>query len=346
MRLGFVSGLGLLVGLLAGCQDGISVDATADTFCDEYAEVACHNMYQCCTEEDIESNLGVTEPRTEAQCREDKKRECVRGSAELRDSLDAGRVTFNADAFNNCLDALLAPDGSCAMYVDKYPWTDACKEQPWVGTVAVGGACFFNHDCAGAPKSAVCGPDQKCAALPVGGFPCMNGACAEDFFCGTGSICQAKLAEGTPCTSDFECQDELFCDPDATPAPACASRKAGGEACTGDQSCLSGDCVPGQCRMTGTSCYTDDQCFARCADDNGFCDVGMDWECNTSGHCDQVVSVTCSGSTADDQCVTAAAGTKCVFNVACVPGECVGDPVCTAPLYLADYCLTGMGLVP
>lgn len=343
MRLAFVS----VVALLAGCQDGLSVDATETTFCDEFAEVACHNMYQCCSEAQIENELGVSEPRTEEQCREDKRRLCVRGTASLRDSLTAGRVTFNAEALNTCLTTLLAPDDTCSTYVSELPWLEACEVQVWSGTVATGGNCFFDHDCAGAPKSAQCGPDQKCQTLPTAGFPCPTGECAADFFCGTGGLCQAKLAENAPCTGTNQCQEDLFCDLAATPMPICIAQKPGGSPCTSDQGCISGDCVPGKCMGTQQSCFTDMQCGGRCANSTAFCNVGMDYTCNTTpGHCDVVVTTPCSGSTADTQCVNASAGTRCIFNVSCVPGDCVGDPVCTAPLFLADYCSAGLGLTP
>jgi hypothetical protein len=343
MRLAFVSVLGLLV----GCQDGFSIDATEDTFCDEFAEVACHNMYGCCSESQIEQELGVSEPRTEAQCREDKRRLCVRATASLRDSLAAGRVTFNPMPLNACLEAIATPDdGTCSTYVDKLPWTDACDEPAWTGTVAVGGTCFFDHDCAGSPKSAECGPDQKCAALPTGGFPCPMGVCAEGFFCGTGT-CQAKLAEGAPCTTSGQCLDTLFCDTMAMPAPVCSSRKPGGAMCTSDLACISGDCVPGRCALTQQQCFVDTQCSGHCANSTAFCTVGLDYTCNTTpGHCDVVTSFPCSGSTGDSTCVANSAGTKCIFNISCVPGDCVGDPICTAPLFLADYCVAGLGLTP
>lgn len=337
----------VLLGLLVGCQDGFSVNASAETFCDEYAEVVCHNMYQCCTEAQIEAELGVDEPRTEQQCRVDKKRTCERATVSVRDSLKAGRVTFNPDAFNNCLSAMVAPSDTCSEYVMKNPFDEACEESPWVGTVAMGGTCYFDHDCAGAPRSAECGPDQKCVALPTGGFPCPNGTCAEGFFCGTNAICESRLAENAPCTSNGQCQEDLFCDLTATPTPICTARKGGGEACTSNAACESGECVPGRCMGTNLTCYTDAQCGGRCADTNSTCTVGFDYLCNpTGGFCNVVTSVPCSGSTADSQCLAAEAGDKCIFNVACVPGDCVGDPVCTAPLFLTDYCAIGLGLSP
>jgi hypothetical protein len=32
------------------------------------------------------------------------------------------------------------------------------------------------------------------------------------------------------------------------------------------------------------------------------------------------------------------AGDTCLFPVRCLPGDCVGDPVCTAAQYVVDYC--------
>lgn len=337
----------VLLGLLAGCQSGFSVDTSESNFCDEYAEVICHNLYQCCTEEQIEDSLGVTEPRTEVQCREDKKRECVRGSAQIRDSLQNGRVTFNAEALDACLTAYAAPEDTCATYVTELPWAEACKEQAFVGAVASGGACFFDHDCAGAPESAECGPDQKCVALPTGGAPCPTGACAAGFFCGTTQTCQAKLAEGATCTSTAQCQTDLFCDTTATPTPTCTARQPAGSSCTSNAGCESGECVPGRCMGSTQACYNDTQCSAHCANSSAFCSIGFDYTCNTApGHCDTITTTACSGSTADSQCVNAGAGTTCIFEVSCVPGDCIGDPVCTAPLFLADYCAIGIGITP
>ena len=346
MRLAFVS----LLGLLVGCQEGFSISATETTFCDEFAEVACRNMYQCCSEAQIENELGVSEPRTETQCVEDKKRNCVRATSSLRDSLEAGRVTFNPEPLNTCLEAYVAPDdNTCAAYFDKLPWTEPCKAQVWTGTVAVAGTCFFDHDCAGWPKSAECGPDQKCLVLPGGGQPCPQGLCADGFFCNTAGtpVCAARLGENSPCTSNGQCLDELFCDQTAMPMPICTKQKPGGSACTSDLGCISGDCVPGKCAMTNQQCFTDTGCQAHCANSTSFCQVGFDYTCNTTpGHCDVVTSQPCSGSSGDSQCVSASAGTRCIFNIACVPGDCIGDPVCTAPLFLADYCTVGLGLTP
>lgn len=337
----------VLLGLIAGCNDGLSVDASSENFCDEVAEVACHNMYQCCSEAEIENELNVTEPRTELQCREDKRRLCEHSTqtTAYRDSLKAGRVTFDAAAFNTCLSAFLAPSDTCSIFVSELPTMDACMDDPWIGTVAIGGACFFPHDCVGSPETSTCAPDQKCVALATEGFPCTNG-CATGFYCNASSICTSRLAEGAPCTGlPNQCQKDLFCDPRATPAPKCTAKQPGGAACTSDGGCISSDCVPGKCASTNNSCFTDTDCGGRCADDNSSCTVGMDYLCNTvAGHCDVVTTTPCSGFNADTTCVNAVAGTKCIFNVTCVPGDCVGDPVCTTPLFNVDYCDAGLAL--
>ena len=214
----------VLIGLLVGCQDGFSVDADQGNFCDEVAEVACHNMYQCCTEDQIESDLGVTEPRTEVQCREDKKRECIVANADVRDSLKAGRAHVRCGKFQRILRALAAPDDTCATYVTERPWMEACKTAAFLGTVATGATCFFSHDCQGGPTASaartrsVSGTDRR--------VPVPAGFCAG-LYCGTGGTCVQKLAEGAPCTSNSHAM--MRCS--ATPRRRrcrCARREAPG----------------------------------------------------------------------------------------------------------------------
>jgi hypothetical protein len=50
MRIALIAVLGVVV----GCgDDGVSVGTNEDNFCDEIADVVCHNIYQCCTESEI-----------------------------------------------------------------------------------------------------------------------------------------------------------------------------------------------------------------------------------------------------------------------------------------------------
>jgi hypothetical protein len=151
-------------------------------------------------------------------------------------------------------------------------------------------------------------------------------------------VCQARLGVGSPCTSTSACQDELFCDTTVTPMPLCAARQTGGEACTSDLACESGNCVPGQCMGTFIECYTDMQCGSRCADDGSICTTSA--QCAT-GTC----SVSGTSCSSDANCL-GGAGDTCVFPVLCLPGDCIGDPVCTARTLTVDYCTGALSALP
>jgi hypothetical protein len=322
--------------LLVACgDDTVNVNTSSSNFCDTIAEVACHNLYQCCTEGEIENYLHVSDPRTEVQCRDDVTRSCDRESAQIQDSLKAGRVTFDAGKMNDCLNALLAPANTCSEVVTELPWKTACNDTAFVGTVATSGACFFNFDCQGAPDS-FCSPAQKCEARPTAGFPCGTG-CASNFYCMSG-ICQAKLSVGAPCLSTSQCAKDLFCDLNATPQPICTATQPGGAACQSSQACISGTCVPGQCMGTSFSCFKNTDCSSHCANST--------LSCTTSANCS---SGTCSvgGNTCSQQsqCI-AGGGDTCVFPVLCLPGMCIGDPVCTAQELTVDYCTGALGVLP
>lgn len=327
-----------VLGVVAACgDDGVNVSTSESNFCDQIADVVCHNLYQCCTESEIEGYLDVSEPRTELQCREDVKRRCDRQAPDIRDSLEAGRIEFDSVRLNDCLNAVLAPDDVCSEVVTELPWKEACEEAPWVGMVQTGGSCFFNHDCAGYPDS-FCGPDQKCKAKPTAGFPCGTG-CASDFYCNTtNQTCAAKGTLGAPCIGNVECQKDLYCDvPSGTTMGMCAMKQGGGSACRSDAACLSSDCVPGMCMGTTQSCYESDDCQSRCANTGFSCDAASDCgngNCSISGTTCSEFSP-CGGGTGDN----------CVYPVQCVPGSCVGDPVCTSQTVVADYC-SGIGVIP
>src|SRR5262249_55069248 len=107
MRISYVVIAAFVVG--CGGGSGVSIDANQDNVCGEIAEVACHNMYQCCSEGEIETFLRVSDPRTEDQCRDDLTRLCKRSIANLDDGISAGRVKFDGNIMNHCLEALVAP---------------------------------------------------------------------------------------------------------------------------------------------------------------------------------------------------------------------------------------------
>lgn len=324
-----------MVVVACGGDGGVSIDADEDNVCAEIAEVACHNLYRCCAEGEIEDFLGVSEPRTELQCRDDVERICERRVNTLAFSIQEGRVRFDGELMNACLEALVAPDDTCATVVSKLPWTEACMNSAFVGTVGVDGTCLFAHDCAGG-ADAFCAPNQKCQMRPTAGQPCGSG-CASAFFCQAGT-CQPRVGAGGMCASNTQCQQDLFCDFGAT-TPVCTARLPGGSPCTSSAGCESGQCIPGQCMGTGQSCFRDLDCGGRCADDNSFCTTAANCALGT---CSISTTTTCSS---DAQC-TGGIGDTCQFPVQCLPGDCVGDPVCTSATFTVDYCTGALNNLP
>ncbi|HUS29201.1 MAG TPA: hypothetical protein VMZ53_11840 [Kofleriaceae bacterium] len=357
MRLALISAFGLLAAACGG-DSSVDISTNQDNFCEQIADVVCHNLYQCCTESEIEDRLSVSEPRTEAQCRQDYSRLCQRGGADVRDSLQDGRITFDPAKLNGCLEAILAPTDTCSAVAEAtVPWKEACKDAPWVGTVAVGAACLFPFDCAGAPD-AFCGPDLKCKMKPTAGFPCStSNPCASAYYCQpTTSTCAPKVAAGAACTSSTQCGTDLFCDNKNTIDPAddvCAPKGAGGAAChqaassqftsqaLANAACISGTCNPGKCSGTSQNCYSDLNCGGRCSLSPTTSCVNSYPDCNPSGGQCTGNGQTC---TSDATCIAASAGT-CFFTQSCVPSQCVGDVVCTSTTITADYC-TAVGSIP
>src|SRR3569623_640416 len=300
--------VGLTVAVACGGEDGVSISSNQDFVCSSIAEVACHNLYQCCSESEIEDYLSVTDPRTEAQCRDDLTKRCERGTAKLADSIKNTRA-----------------------------------DSAWTGKVADGGMCYARYECAS--KDSYCSPSQMCTALPTTGLPCLSGLCATGLYC-NGTTCAALVAEGGMCTSTQQCAKSLFCDTSQT-TPVCSALKDGGQKCTSSSTCKSDEGLPGTCSNSPTSpCDTDAQCGGRCQSGNNFCTQDSNCGegtcsnspttfCSTDFSCENIS--TGSGS--------ATSGT-CVFTNHCVPGTCQGEIVCADAQIVVDYCTSALGALP
>lgn len=316
---------------LSGCGgDGVTIDTSASNVCSTMADVACHNLFGCCTEGEIESFLHVSERQSEDQCKEDVKVSCERSLAPLRHSLDLKRVKFDGNLMNNCLSALLAPDGTCAEVLPELPWVEVCAMTAWTGLVASDGECDQSYECASAPD-AFCAPSRKCQAKAGFGQACGQG-CAHEFYC-LANVCTPRLPAGGLCQSTSQCQEKLFCDTSMA-MPMCVAPQPAGAACTSDAACASADCIPGTCAGPNPSiCYKDTDCSGHCADDGSFC--------TTAANC---ATGTCQQSGFSCSTPTSCGGTDvCVFPVQCVQGDCQGDPVCSIPRVVVDYCDATLG---
>jgi hypothetical protein len=321
------------IALLLGCNSGgVDINTDKDNVCDQVAEVACHNLYQCCAEGEIERFLAVSDPRTEAECQVDVSRRCARMIAPLDFGISQKHLRFDSKTMNGCLDALIAPSNTCATIESALPWTEACLNSAWVGLVADGGDCLGSTECAS--KDSFCGAGQKCIALPVDGQPCVASGCASGNFCSAGT-CRAQLPAGGACTSSTQCLTGLFCDVTAATA-ACAPLRNPGEACTSNATCESKQCNPGTCMGSTATCFSAADCIGRCA--------GTGFTCTTDSNCAAgtcaVGGATCFSPTG------CGVGNTCVFPVACTHPTCDGDVVCGERHVVVDYCQAAINDLP
>ncbi|HET7502775.1 MAG TPA: hypothetical protein VFK02_17255 [Kofleriaceae bacterium] len=319
----------LAIALLVGCGgDGVEISTNQDNICSEVAEVACHNLYQCCSEGQIEDALGVSDPRSESECRVDVERRCTRQIAALNFGIDQKHLKFDSKVMNECLSAVVAPSGTCATIASKLPWTEACMEDAWLGQVADGDACISSVECAS--KDSFCGASQKCIARPTDGQPCStvtSPSCATGLFCSAGT-CRPQAGPGAPCTN-APCQKGLFCDTSAA-TPTCSALRAVGEACIADESCESDLCTPGTCGGNTQPCFTQDDCFTGHCDNDPTHSCLVDSTCG-NGTCSVTTTMQCSPLIACPSLETCVFPNKCVF-------ECVGDVVCGEKHIVVDYC--------
>ncbi len=216
--------------LLAGCGGGGSV--TVDNLGTELASVSCSKMFECCTSAEImEQFANITvdgQPiTTEEQC------ESFAGglfsgllTPEYKASIAAGRITYDGDAAQSCLDAMANLGCSAYAMADSHE-SVVCDTPFIIPEVGDGGACSE-------------------------GYECTSGFCdgASDSADGT---CTPKPGAGEAC--DFTCADGLYCGFDQTTSmELCQPIKANGEACDGDDECESDNCDNATCTAKAPRC--------------------------------------------------------------------------------------------
>lgn len=199
-----------------------------------YAAIVCARWFGCCDPAERMQRLGFADPppTDEAAC---VAAYLPVAEAEIggREPFDAGRMTYDAVAASVCLDALVAQ--GCAGGEDAVP--AVCgqgryyNESPaarmfFVGTVALGGTCRRNQECAGTDTycaEALTGA-LSCAPLPQVGEPCTFGDCAAGAYCPTmmNPRCTAdRVGEGQRCEHDAWCLSDNCVTPGVCAGPAC-----------------------------------------------------------------------------------------------------------------------------
>jgi hypothetical protein len=308
-----------------------SVSANKDNVCNQIADVACYDLYQCCSEGQIERYLNVADPRTEDQCKSDVTRLCEQKIGTVDSSIQAGKVTFDSSTMNACLKALLPPDNECSSVSTMLPWAAACMDSAWVGTVAVGGMCSYPFECAG--TDVYCAANQTCTMLPGNNMACSAAGCATGFYCG-GGTCRAQGAVGAMCQNARQCAKGLYCDQNSN---MCATLQGPGQACTGNEACQSNQCLPGTCSGSTQLCFIDGDCGGTCSNNGQTCQRASD--CG-QGAC------SVGGATCQRQTDCTGTGNTCVFPNQCNGASCVGPVVCSDMQVSVDYCTGAVSSLP
>jgi hypothetical protein len=129
--------------------------------------------------------------------------------------------------------------------------SDACSrlfDEPG-GSVAPGGICTTNADCAGSPGTVTqCSVYSTCVTYAVGAlgdYPCLGNEDSE------GLISASPLLNNAIVSQGFLCQERagLFCD---DLDYHCKMRQPSGSVCTYSEACDSGTCDDNSGTTTGT----------------------------------------------------------------------------------------------
>jgi hypothetical protein len=345
----------------ANKDEKVDVDVKEDNLCKEVAEVMCHNIFECCTGEQIEEQFGVKITTSESKCRHDMRLLCEERNSPLLWAFERVTAELTTPNAQQCLESLVVPNDTCFPFVSSVPYDQSCNSNLIRGLQGAGTGCLFDFECA---ANLYCGADRKCRAYLTLGENCENGTCGSGLFCGPDEttyemICQTLRAIGESCDYGSYCQSELYCDEDLE-EPVCSAKKSIGESCDSDWVCETGNCLPGVCENDPTeTCLSSEDCGGYCEDSgdecfgpsdcgSGYCLEGGEYctdDSDCSGnYCEESTSVYCTDDTMcpgtcfesdtlcddDGDCDAVVSGDTCDFQT-CLVNSCEG----------ADQCITG-----
>jgi hypothetical protein len=278
---------------LAGCGPSSYRD-----FRDQLAARSCDRDRRC----------GVVGP-AEQRCRVPPALALtVPGSLDVPQAVDDGRLRYDSNAAQGCLDALGgAPcdDAATALRVLQH-----CHAV--IGPkVESGGACDGDEECIGGRCVGAPGCAGVCVAYPAPGGACVPDGGVADCdptvqYC-DGAKCQRHKQSGASCTRDAECAFALVCRGKCGAAP----RTGDGKPCAMDAPCGDGSyCAGGGCTPrvpSGTSCLDP----AACQTGLGCQGFGVDGGVR-AGVCEPWRDI-------GQPCALGAAGTSCPSSQLCQP---------------------------
>jgi hypothetical protein len=219
------------VALFAAC--GVSPTAAPTTYQDfaiAQNEANCEARFRCCATRcssatDLTFNKALV------------------GKQKL---IDAGKLTFDANAGSKCLDSVRAQYADCELAINNLPSQSPTCAQVLVGKLALGQACdptvmnlcVAGTYCDGTLASPVC------SSYLADNATCgMGGRCATTSYCDvTGTMtCKPYPKNGQACSALAIC-DSSIAKSVCLPSMLCGPPAADGAACTTSTQCLSGTC--------------------------------------------------------------------------------------------------------
>ena len=273
----FASMLAALV-LTVGCDSEGAAPVGVDSYCGEYARIACDFARRC------DCLMGATE----AMCRTVMESQCT---DDVVTPVRERRRSYDADAAGGCLAGLRGILADCSLNDVDYP--TAC-DRMLTGTTAAGGSCAEDEDCLPVLECY----DGACIAPPGAGEPCIDGTyCPGDLFCAAGERCAVARGSGQPCPEgDPACADGLYCD---SRGSTCSPYGGVGAECRHDN----GSCADGlYCAFVDGVCRALPGDGGDCTESSGACAEGL--FCDSAGRVCRPLLPEGQPCTSDGQCLS------------------------------------------
>jgi hypothetical protein len=217
--------------LSSGC--GVSPAGAPASYHDyalQQAQITCETRYRCC---------GIS---------------CTAGSdaafnlnmVSTQKLLEAGKLRFDANAAQTCLESQRNRDANCDLETLNRPSLNPVCAQVLVGTIEINQTCNPMATI-GCVANAYCDGTALCRAYLADGATCSmggvaTGRCKPTSFCDPMSnLCRTIPKSGEPCMGAPSCDttgERLVCAPDMR----CSPPLADGATCTSNAQCRSNTC--------------------------------------------------------------------------------------------------------
>ena len=241
----------------------------------------------------------------------------------LLHAIDDGTVTYDAVAAKACIDWLGMQSCSFAGFHIDNPCTHIFK-----GTIANGGHCFIDQQCAGGGScdqvDPICDAKTTCCPGICNGSisesaidgPCDDGMhiCGVDAYCKANKCAALATTEGATCDSIDGCANPMYCNA-PTGTGTCKTPAASGA------TCVRGDVKP--CVDSRDYCDASNKCV-RGADPGQPCGGANNIQCIDYAKC---IGNTCvADRKLGESCTASTTAARCAGTLVCSGGTCQAPP--------------------